>query len=260
MNATIHHCQKYIGHGADFFTILIYPDNKADVYSDLNMPQNVVIANIGTYVALVEAQQLELINRLDVLAPTSGGAVVTGGSLDMKSNNIVNAGTISYTKMNPAVFGRKYAGGAAGPALVNSIIETSILPVTSTGSLVFSAGKLAAYHTIRFRAGMTIGVTGTPTLTLRMLLNGVAVATHILSPTTGAGGYMDTMITVTSPTNAMIESHAAVSGIATLVMNNTTQVIDTTVDNTLTFTGQWSVADPANSVTLGMVEVDWLQA
>lgn len=224
------------------------------------MPQNVVVTSLGAYVALIEAQQLQLINRLDVLAPVSGGAVVTGGSLDMKSNNIINAGTISYTKMSPAVSGLKYAGGAAGPALASSIAETSLLPATSTGSLVFAAGKLAQYHTLRFRAGMTVGVTGTPTLTLRLLLNGVAVATHILSPTTAAGAYMDTMIAVTSATNAMIESHAAVSAIAGLVVNNVAQVIDTTVDNTLTFTGQWSVADPANTVTLGLVQVDWLQA
>lgn len=223
------------------------------------MPQNVVIANIGAYVALIEAQQQVLNNRLDVLAPESGGLAVTGGSLDMKSNAIANAGTISYTKMNPAVYGLKYSGGAAGTPLANSTVATSLLPATSTGSLVFAAGKLAAYGSIRFRAGMAVGVTGTPTLTLRLLLNGVAIATHVLSPTTAADAFMETQITITSSTNAMIESHAAVSGIPVVIANNATQVIDTTIDNTLTFTGQWSAASASNTVTLGLVQIDWMQ-
>ena len=223
------------------------------------MPQNVVVANVGAYVALIEANQQLLNNRLDILAPDSGGVLVTRGNLDMKSNNVVNAGTISYTKMSPAVYGLKYSGGAAGSALANSTTATSLLPATSLGSLVFPAGKLDVYHSIKFRAGMTVGVTGTPTLTLRLLLNGVAIATHILSPTTAAGAYMDTVITITSSTNAMVESHAAVSGIPALIMNNPAQVIDTAVDNTLTFTGQWGVADAANTVTLGLAQVDWRQ-
>jgi hypothetical protein len=227
--------------------------------------QGQVVASMGAYVALIESQQQALKNRLDLVAPEAGGAAVIGGNLDMNSNSIteaknVTAENVIWTKATPAVYGQKYAGGAAGSALANSTTATSLLPATATGTLVWALNKWTAYSSIRFRAGMVIGVTGTPTLTLRLLLNGTAITTHVLSPTTGADAEIDVEFMVTSSTNAMLTSKSTVNGIATVVDTNAAVTIDTTIENTLTFTGQWSAASASNTVTLGFVKCDYLQA
>jgi hypothetical protein len=227
--------------------------------------QGQVVANIGAYVALVETQQLALKNRLDLIAPEAGGAAVLGGNLDMKSNNITNAaaitvGTLNWTKASPEVYGLQYAAGVAGTALANTTTETSLLPATASGTLVFPANKWTPYSVIKFKAAMTAGVTATPTLTLRLKLNGTAIITHVLSPTTTAGAFMEAEIIITSTTNAMLESRAAVSGILGSIVTSAATTVDTTIVNTLTFTGQWSAASASNTVTPGLIKCEYMQA
>jgi len=230
--------------------------------------QGQVVANIGAYVALIEANQQALKNRVDLIAPEAGGAAVSGGNLDMNSNSITEAKNITvsnliWTKGTPAIYGRKYTGGAAGTALANSTTETSLLPATATGSLAWAINEWTPYSCIKFRAGLAVGVTATPTLTLRLLLNGVAIATHVLSPTAAGpvGAEFECELSVSSAgTTALMTSRAAVTAITPGVVTNAAVAIDTTIVNTLTFTGQWSAASASNTTTLGFVKCEYMQA
>lgn len=228
--------------------------------------QGQVVANIGAYVALVEQQQQALKNRLDLIAPESGGSSVNDGPLDMNSNDVTEARNITvanliWTKATPGAYGRKYTGGAASTPLANSTVETSILPATATGSLAWNLNQWTPYSCIKFRAGMTVGATATPTLTLRLLLNGTAIATHVLSPTTAAGAEFEAEFAIAaSGTTALLTSKSAVNGILGGVITNAAVTVDTTIANTLTFTGQWSAASASNTVTLGFVKAEYMQA
>lgn len=227
--------------------------------------QGQVVANIGAYVALIEANQQALKNRLDLIAPEAGGAAVNSGNLDMNSNSITEAKaitttTLNWTKGSPQIYGLKYAGGAAGTALHTSTVETSLLPATVSGSLAFPVNTWAAYSVIKFKAALTVGVTATPTLTLRLLLNGTAIATHVLSPTTTSGAFFEAEILIASTTLALLESRSAVNGILGSVVTNAALVVDTTAVNTLTFTGQWSASSASNTATLGLVKCEYMQS
>lgn len=228
--------------------------------------QNQVVPNLGAYVAVVESQQQALKNRLDLVAPESGGLTIRSGNIDLNSNSITEAksittGTLVWTKATPGLFGRKYTGGAAGAALANSIVETSLLPATATGSLSWLINEWTPYSMIKFRAGMTIGATATPTLTLRILLNGVAIATHVLSPTTTVSGEVEMELAIgETGTSALLISKSQLNGTPSPLVTNAALVVDPTIVNTLTFTGQWNAASASNTVAVGFVKAEYLQA
>lgn len=226
--------------------------------------QGQVVANIGAYVALIESYLQALKNRLDLIASEDGGAAVLGGNLDMKLNSITNAtaitvGTLNWTKANPEIYGLQYAGGVAGTPLVNSTVETSLLPATAQGTLAFPINKWTAYSVLKIKAGLTINATATPTLTLRLKLNGTAIITHVLSPTTVSGAFLEAEIMIASTTNAMLESRAGVNGVLGSIITSAATVVDTTIANTLTLTGQWSASNTLNTATLGLIKVEYMQ-
>lgn len=228
--------------------------------------QNQVTPNLGAYVAAVEGQLQTLKNRLDLVAPELGGLVVRSGDLNLRSNSITEAksvttSTLVWTKATPGLFGRKYTGGAVGSTLANSIIETSLLPATATGSLSWLVNEWTPYSMIKFRAGMIVGATATPTLTLRILLNGVAIATHVLSPTTTVSGEVEMELAIDATgTSALLISKSQLNGVPSPLVTNASLVVDPTIVNTITFTGQWNAASASNTVTVGFVKAEYLQA
>lgn len=146
----------------------------------------------------------------------------------------------------------------AGATLANSDTETSIIG-TGSGSLTLAAAYLTAGKTLRLTAYGFISTTGTPTLTVKFKLGATTICSS--GAVTTASGLATALLSIdllltcrtTGATGTVIA--AGQVGIGTTVnvlypTSGTTSTVDTTGTLAASLTGQWSAADPANTLTM----------
>lgn len=150
------------------------------------------------------------------------------------------------------------AVATASATLGNSNAETTLIGTVS-GSLTLAAAYLTAGKTIRLTAYGFISCTGTPTLNINLKLGSTIIcatgAVTLASGLTTALLSIDVLLTcrTTGATGTVIAAGqvglgAAVAGL--YPVSGTVVTVDTTGTLAVGLTGQWSAADPANTLTV----------
>jgi hypothetical protein len=148
---------------------------------------------------------------------------------------------------------RNLAIQTADDTVANTTAETNLLG-TILGSATIDANTLAEGTTLRIAAGGNLGVTGSPTLTVKIKLGSTEVlSTGGLSPTgTDAGWFMEVVITcrAVGASGAVVATGSFQTG-STIVtpVKTTATTLNTTANQSLTITATWSAADPDNTIT-----------
>lgn len=124
--------------------------------------QNQVIGSLNEYVTILELQLQDLKNRVDLIAPTSGGGSVRNGDLDMHSNSIINTTNIG---MNGAITGaasidRDTAGviTLAGTIATQLTLARAAVPVICPGIFSSVVPQGAWYSTTTYNPAFSAGV------------------------------------------------------------------------------------------------------
>lgn len=170
-------------------------------------------------------------------------------------SNLLSAATVAQFATMNAQYGITAAGTAG-----NTVSELSLMG-TGVGSATIAANALTAGKGIYVIAWGFMSATGVPTLTIKLKIGGVTIATTgtitmttttgtcqwqvtgiITCRTTGAGG--------TGFAQAQFQWFSSTAGSNIDQMpNNATFSLNTTTANAIDLTGQWSIADPLNTIS-----------
>ena len=152
--------------------------------------------------------------------------------------------------------------------VANSTTETSLLTGTGVGTKVVDTAQMQPGRAIICTISGFYSSTGvTPTLTIRIKLNGVTVSTAtasaLLNTTANAGfnGYCRLVIRTTGTTGTIqCGGYASFTGLTgpqrADFINTTANTIDTTAPMTPDVSVQWSGINVANSVTVNIATID----
>ncbi|HET9382262.1 MAG TPA: hypothetical protein VFP69_15725 [Streptomyces sp.] len=178
---------------------------------------------------------------------------------DVRTRNTTLAG-INLTSTVTGAVRRGNTADAGGAATVATAANTTA--ETVVGSWTIPAGDAAVGTGYRFALHGTASTTGTPTLTLRVRLGGAtgAVIAAYTAVTTGSGissrgwrieGALHCVTTGASGTwagGAALSHHlTGTTGVAQHELTDAPVTRDTTVDQALVVTAQWSAAAAANT-------------
>lgn len=146
----------------------------------------------------------------------------------------------------------------ANAVLANSNAETSIIG-TGVGSLTLPAGFFSVGKSVRLTAFGFISTTGTPTITIKFKLGAVTIcATAAITTASGLATALlaiDLVLTCRTIGATGTVIAAGQVGVGTVVgglypTSGAVSVVDTTGTLAASLTGQWSAADPANTLTI----------
>lgn len=197
-------------------------------------------------------------------------------SLRRKSAGVVTVATTSgsgsdsgqLSTINGTASG-VYFTQTADAALANSTTETSILG-TGAGTKTLAAGAVNAVgRTIRINVkGMVSNFSGSPTLTIRIKIQGVTIATGTVAMVNATNNDFEIsqIITVRSTgTGGSFSTSGSFnhgmttgsSGRASIVVAGT-QTTDLTLSRSLDITAQWGTAHASNSITSQVATIEIL--
>lgn len=196
----------------------------------------------------------------------SGGgvAIKKNGSSDLASGDIqngqvievVNDGT-NWQMISPVgqtIGISKVSLVTSNVTVADTTTETDLISVTIAGGILGTANGVRARLMIS-----AAGVTGTPTLTLRLKYGATTLATITLSTLISLKpAYIDVLLLATGATNsqeALFSINQFYSSITNVNQLNSqaevgTSSEDSTTDKTLKVTAQWGTASASNTLTL----------
>jgi hypothetical protein len=152
----------------------------------------------------------------------------------------------------------------------NTTTETSILGAAQAGSKVIEAGLARLQRTFWLRIWGSLATTGTPTLQLRLKLNGVTMLdlgaiTLNNNTASGPGGlYIEALITVRAVGSSgnihilpfRFNYNITNPGAVVQTSGASAPTLDLTVAQTFDITAQWSAASASNNITAAQTFID----
>jgi len=182
-----------------------------------------------------------------------GGAAVASDSYPVN-----RAGVTTRVLIPPSVLFISNADAV----IANTVTETTLI-ATGTGSITIPAANLKVGTKFLIKAQGIISDTGNPTFQLRVKLGTTLIGdggASALGSISDDHWVLDLEFVVRSEGAA--GTIMASGGFLTsqndhfALVNTSTLVLDTTVNQTVDITGQWGTANAANTVTAQIVEVD----
>lgn len=150
----------------------------------------------------------------------------------------------------------------ADVVVANTVVETTLIG-PGVGSVTIPAAELVANAKFKFKAQGIISDTGNPTAQLRAKLNGTIVGdsgANTLGAITNDHWVLDLELVVRTEgvTGTVMGSGGFFTskGDHFSLINLTTLVLDTTVDQVADVTFEWGVASASNTVTAQILELE----
>ncbi len=206
----------------------------------------------GTSAGASPRLNIENDGSITIVGNTSG-VIATNGAI---AHNTTSKHHESYTAGAVGVLCRRLFGLTATSTVANTITETAFT-LTGNGITTLPADFLTVAKAVRVKARGFFSSTGTPTLRLRLFFAGASAWTSLLISVGAVTSYeFDVDVTIDCYTTGVsgtgfIEGHADFGSIArTTYANTSATTINTTTTNAIELKATFSVADPANTITL----------
>lgn len=234
------------------------------VTGTMNAPNGIIVTSVG-YVGDL-AWGIDLSNATSTpsqltLSAYTPNAIISVVQPDYIGN--INKDEIGLAE-NLAMNAYKMSASIDDASVVNTTDETTMIG-SSIGGLDILANTLKIGDVIRLKATGIINTTGTPDGTIRIYLGSTLIAESTVTLTSLTDNYFEAELDITVRTITSILGTGSVyasgktvvqspSGFGNLVgraIYTATDIeVDTSVDNTLNATYQFSVADPENNITV----------
>lgn len=146
--------------------------------------------------------------------------------------------------------------------VVSTNAETTLLG-SGVGSLTVKAAKLVEAKTIRIEGYGFVSTTGTPTLTIKFKIGGTEFCSVVTSPGSSVSGVgfvfkLDfTCFHTGSTGDGYAYGTVTINGTVNHMIGSLTTV-NTTIDNALDVTAQWSASSSSNSVRTNITSIELL--
>jgi len=186
----------------------------------------------------------------------AGGDIFDDTGSLLLADDVEVTGDVTVTRTMSSGSVLSYSTAMVPVTLFVAVEDSTAIASTTTETpfdnigLVLKADTLGVSTTYRYSAWGSVGSTATPNITLDLDFEGVDLATATFTAITSPDWVVDGLITVrgsggSAPTRGYLHGDVGtISGIGT-----TDATVDTSVENEVHLTAEWSAADALNTIT-----------